>query len=61
MNPLNAFDEGIISTLKPLARQSWLFDQLVAFVSDNHLFKGGIFMAIVWWAWVLQRDRHEPF
>ena len=59
MNHLNSFDERVISYLNQFVRKSWLFDQLVAFVSSNNLLKGGIFMVIVWWAWFRTEGRHS--
>ncbi len=31
--------------------RTWWLDQSLAFLSDNHLFKGGVLMALLWWAW----------
>jgi len=45
------FDQAIITFLNGFARRSLGFDRLVAFVSGDLLFKGGLFMAMVAYAW----------
>jgi undecaprenyl-diphosphatase len=50
------FDFGTISYLNQFARKSWVFDEAVAFLSVNHLLKGGVLMAFFWWAWFMGKD-----
>lgn len=50
MNP-NPFDLAILTALNHGARHSWLFDRLVNFWSHEHLLKGGVLVAVLWWAW----------
>lgn len=53
----NAFDTAVASFVNQYARNSWAFDQVIAFLSFNHLLKGGVFMAMLWWAWFQSGDR----
>ena len=48
---LDALDFPISTFLNGFARRSWAFDQSVAFLSHNDLFKGAALMALLWWAW----------
>lgn len=48
---LNPFDLAILTALNQFARHSWLFDRLVNFWSHEHLLKGGVLVAVLWWAW----------
>src|SRR3954465_5977135 len=54
---MNFLDSFVMSHLNVFARKSWLFDQAVAFLSVNYLLKGGVLMALVWWAWFSRDDR----
>ena len=56
---MNSLDNSIVAYLNLFARKSWLFDQIVAFVGVNHLFKGGVLMVLVWWAWFRTEDKHS--
>ncbi|MGD1278282.1 MAG: phosphatase PAP2 family protein [Tepidisphaeraceae bacterium] len=46
-----SFDQAIITFLNGFARRSPGFDRLVVFVSGDLLLKGGLFMAMVAYAW----------
>lgn len=48
---LNALDFPVSHFLNGFARRSWAFDESVAFLSANDLFKGGALMVLLWWAW----------
>lgn len=54
---MNFFDATIIHFFNQGARKSWMLDQVVAFLSVNNLLKGGILVALVWWAWFRSDDR----
>src|ERR1700692_4692340 len=60
---MNAFDISIIHFLNAFSHRSELFDTFVLNLSDNNLLKGGVIMALFWWAWVgsgdAQRERRE--
>ncbi len=60
---MNAFDISIIHFLNAFAHRSELFDTFVLNLSDNNLLKGGVIMALFWWAWVgsgdARRERRE--
>jgi len=53
---MNYFDSEVIAYLNQFARRSWAFDQVTAFLSVNHLMKGGVLMVLVWWAWFRNRN-----
>ncbi len=48
---MNAFDTGIIDFLNQFAHRSHFFDRSVVFLGTNDLLKGGVFMALLYWAW----------
>jgi undecaprenyl-diphosphatase len=50
---MNGFDYNIISFLNEFARQSVIFDGLTMDIVQNYLFKGGVIMALFWWAWFM--------
>ena len=54
---INSLDGFVISQLNLFARKSWVFDEVVAFLSVNHLVKGGVLMLLVWWAWFRTDNR----
>ncbi|MES2979854.1 MAG: phosphatase PAP2 family protein [Pseudomonadota bacterium] len=58
---LNFFDSAIVGPLNTLARNSWAIDQAIAFISFNHIVKGGVLMVLLWWGWFRQGERgaHE--
>lgn len=47
---MNSFDSSIISFLNGFAHHSVIFDNFV-YMLDNHLLKGGVIVALIWWAW----------
>ena len=52
---MTSLDDSVALFFNGYVRQSWVFDQALAFLSANHLMKGAVFMAIVWWAWFRSR------
>jgi undecaprenyl-diphosphatase len=54
--PGKALDQAIIAVLNGLAGRSPAVDRLVLIVAGNHLMKGGVVMALVWWAWFSPGD-----
>jgi undecaprenyl-diphosphatase len=48
---MNPFDAGIVHFLNQFAHRSWTFDNAMVLLSANHLIKGGVIMALFWWAW----------
>ncbi len=48
---MNSFDAAIISFLNGFAHRSWTFDTLVSLFGFNVLLKGGVIVALLWWAW----------
>ena len=57
LDALNALDFPISAFFNGFARRSWALDQSVAFLSVNHLFKGGVLMVLLWWAWFRRGPR----
>lgn len=47
---MNSFDFSILSFLNGFAHRSLIFDNFV-YVLDNYLIKGGVIVALIWWAW----------
>jgi undecaprenyl-diphosphatase len=55
---MNPFDSAIFTFLNGFAHRSWAFDTFVALLSDNTLLKGGLVVALIWWAW-FRPDEHQ--
>lgn len=51
---LNTLDFPVARLFNQGVQQLWWLDQSVAFLSDNHLLKGGVLMTVLWWAWFRQ-------
>jgi undecaprenyl-diphosphatase len=48
---MNQFDFAIVHFLNGFAHRSEKFDDLAFLVEESNLLKGGIALALVWWAW----------
>ena len=48
---MGSFDSSIIAFFNQFAQRSYTFDQIVVFLSDSHLLKGGVFAMLFWWLW----------
>jgi undecaprenyl-diphosphatase len=48
---MNTFDYSIINFFNQFAQRSVQFDNLMVLISDNALLKGGVIIALLWWAW----------
>lgn len=46
-----AIDYAIIASINQYSRHSHFFDNVVALVADNHLFKGGVIIPMYWYLW----------
>jgi undecaprenyl-diphosphatase len=57
--PPNGLDRAVLSAVNGLAGRWSTLDQLVLAVAGNHLVKGGVMMALVWWAWFCRGGRRE--
>src|SRR6266566_1140164 len=53
---MNFFDLSIIRFFNGFAQRSGVFDHLVVGISHNAFVKGGLMMALFWWAWNRYRD-----
>jgi undecaprenyl-diphosphatase len=54
---VNIIDWAILhGVVVPISGASPVFDRLLAFISNNDLFKGFIVMSIVWWLWLRQES-----
>lgn len=51
MSSVLSLDLSVIEFLNGFAQRSALFDQIVRFVAGSNLFKGGVLLPLVWWAW----------
>ena len=54
---MNTFDYVIIKFINQFAAQSWAVDKIVLFLCGQNLYKGGILVALLWWAWFKNGDR----
>jgi undecaprenyl-diphosphatase len=48
---VNPLDVHILNFLNQFARKSQVFDSLTVLLASNDLLKGGIIMAVLWWAY----------
>jgi undecaprenyl-diphosphatase len=48
---MNAFDSGIVLWFNQFSQHSWFLDRSINFIAGDDLFKGGLFMAVIWWLW----------
>jgi undecaprenyl-diphosphatase len=55
---MNAFDINITTYINQFSQNSWVFDQVISFLSGSTLLKGGILVTIIWWAW-FKSDEHQ--
>ena len=53
---MNPFDVSVLMFFNQFAHRFWSVDAIVFFIAEHDLFKGGVFMALVWWLW-FQRDQ----
>lgn len=53
---INRFDNAIILVINSFAGRSYLFDAWNLSVSANPLFKGALFVSIIWWYWFRTGD-----
>lgn len=54
---MNGFDTSIIYFLNGFSGVSVFFDSTMRFVSDNHLLKGGLLIAIIYYLWFVNDKR----
>ena len=48
---MNSFDVNILSFLNQFAQKSQVIDSIIVLLAYNDLLKGGIVMALLWWAY----------
>src|SRR5216684_2616246 len=58
---MNAFDQPIVFFLNQAAQRWPSFDNLVVIASDSDLVKGGIVVAVVWWAWFYSSSEQHRY
>jgi len=59
---MNPIDIGIIMFLNQFAHQSQTFDTLCVLLVQNDLFKGGVFMFLLWWVWASpKRNQYQEY
>ena len=58
---MNSFDLNIITYINQFSQHSWAFDEVISFLSGNHLLKGGVLVTIIWWVWfkIDERQSHN--
>jgi membrane-associated phospholipid phosphatase len=53
------FDRAITLALNPFTHRSFLFDAACHAISDNTMFSGMIFVALLWYCWFSSPDLHN--
>jgi undecaprenyl-diphosphatase len=56
---MNPIDASITLFLNQFVGRSWLADRFMYFLSNEHLVKGGVSLALFWSLWFLPGDRRE--
>jgi undecaprenyl-diphosphatase len=56
---MNLFDISILHYLNQFSQQSKIIDSVIQFLSGDHLLKGGVLIAIYWWAWFKTKDHND--
>ncbi len=56
---MNGLDFAIIHFLNGFAHRCWTFDAFVMVVEESNLLKGGIGLALFWWAWVRYHEASD--
>jgi undecaprenyl-diphosphatase len=49
-------DKVILASLNAFAQRSWTLDYFMTTLCGSDLFKGGLFIAILWWMWFVYAD-----
>lgn len=58
---VNVFDASVVSYVNQFSRLSTFFDQVIAEISSNHLWKGGFLLAMLWWSWFQKEKQNYPY
>ncbi|PJJ53071.1 phosphatase PAP2 family protein [Hymenobacter chitinivorans] len=58
---LPALDHTLLVSLDHFLRHSPSFDSLMIMLSENNLFKGGVFTIMLWWLWFQQGSTDTDF
>lgn len=48
---MNSFDQSTLALVNGYAGVWMVADKVIAFLSNYHLLKGGVLVALIWWAW----------
>jgi undecaprenyl-diphosphatase len=54
------FDNAIALYFNQFVRESWVLDQALVHLSENHLLKGAVLMVFLWWAWFRTTQPRSP-
>jgi len=56
---INVFDTSLIALVNSLSQRSVVFDQVVAELAENHMFKGVAMCTLWWWVWFSTEGRED--
>jgi undecaprenyl-diphosphatase len=56
---MNIFDSTIIHFVNKFSHHSVMVDGTISLICHNHLLKGGVILAIVWWLW-FKKSEFQP-
>ena len=56
---INPFDSSILQWLNQFAQVSPIADQAIGFLANSHLFKGGVVICLMWYAWFRHTSRRR--
>lgn len=56
---LNIIDSKTIDFFNQFAQQLWVFDRVVVFIANNCMLKGGMLIALLWYAWFYRHQQPD--
>jgi undecaprenyl-diphosphatase len=56
---MNTFDLNVLTYVNQFSQYSWTLDNLILFLSDSHLLKGGVIVTLAWWVWFKSDERQS--
>ncbi len=56
---MNVFDSSVTTYVNQFSQHSWILDNLICSLEHNNLLKGGVLVAVLWWAWFKSDKFHS--
>jgi undecaprenyl-diphosphatase len=56
---MNTFDLNVLTYVNQFSQHSRTLDNLIVFLTNSNLLKGGVLVTIIWWAWFKSDERQS--